>query len=199
MSRKTKRNLERKAQRRPTQRRQPSQMRYVLTGVGVLAIGGLIFAGAMARGFGSGGDDDIELPDVPTVAPGDDDGFGDPPTFDGYVVGVSPGHGETVTQEETRTEDESEPGGVCADVEFGGEATGNWFRMAVDGEEVTQQTIWDLTAADDPQAPDAGTLCFDPPEGLPPGTVDAAVSVQDPANFDQEPQEVVSWTFEVVD
>jgi hypothetical protein len=198
MSRKTQRNIERKNRTKDGRRTRDSgnTMRYAVLGGGVLAIGVLVFFGVTALMSG-GDDDDFVLPEIPTATP-DPSGFGPGPALDGRVVAVTPGHGETVTQESTRTLDPHNPGGVCAEIEFEG-TTGTWYRMAVNGEEVTAQTIWDLTRAEDPQSPDVGRLCFDPPEGLPVGRVQAAVSVQDPQEFDAPADEVVGWEFEVVE
>lgn len=199
MSRKTKRNLEPKQHTHGSPRGGGDPLRYVLLGGGVLALGVLVFF-SVTMFMSDDGDDDFELPagtDEP-MATADPEGFGEAPELDGNIVGLWPNHGESVTQGSTRTPNPREPGGVCADIVFE-ETTGVWYRMAINGREVTTETTWDLTEAEDPQRPDIGRLCYAPEEGVEVGRVQAAVSVKDPENADGPPAEVIGWEFEVTE
>ena len=182
----------RKQPKRPINARPDSRLRFAALGIVLLVASGVILLGVVA--FATGNGDDGESVAAPSPTPGER-GFGPPPSLHGHVVEVIPDHGATVPQAATRTTNPSDPRGVCVRVEFG-ETDGQWYHMAVNGELVTQETIWILS---DPTSPDTGRLCYDPPEGLPVGRVEAAVSVRDPMNLDAPPQEVVGWVFEVVE
>jgi hypothetical protein len=181
---------QRKRRPRPQYRktRKTYPVRYAVLAGAVLLVG----VAAVVAVLAFGGDDDGAA--VPTSTP-DPAGFGPAPILDGNIIEVSPEHGATVTQESTRTIDPNDPRGVCVRVRFE-DTHGQWYRMAVNGEEVTSQGIWDFTRVD---VDDTGRLCYDPAEGLPVGRIQAAVSVQDPQVFGAPPREVVGWEFDVVE
>jgi len=110
------------------------------------------------------------------------------------VLAVTPAHASRVSQAETRSDGLQAPRGVCVRASFGGlpERT-LWFRMAVDGVEVTDRLVWYLSTLDSQE----GTACYQPPEGLPLGVHEAAVAVQNPFNLNEPPRQLVSWAFEV--
>lgn len=129
----------------------------------------------------------------PTPAPTEDP-FGPPPSLGGNVVEVTPPHRARVPQAETRRGTLQAPGGVCARASFAGlpERT-LWFRMAVDGVEVTDRLVWYLSS----QNAAEGVVCFQPQEGLSVGLHNAAVAVQNPFNLNEPPRQLVAWSFEV--
>lgn len=136
---------------------------------------------------------------TPTPAPSAVGEFGAPPVLGGNVTDVAPGWGKSVTQSATRSPQRGDPHGVCADISYAAPATNLlWFRMAVDGTEVTQKLIAIQHVAG-PTATTAqtGSICYAPTDGLPAGIHSAAVSVQNP----QDPQapivQTVSWKFRV--
>lgn len=128
-----------------------------------------------------------------TVSPTEDP-FGLPPTLGGNVVEVIPAHGSRVAQSETRSGTLNAPSGVCVRANFEGlpERT-LWFRMAIDGVEVTDRLVWFLSAQDALE----GTACYRQAEGLPVGLHSAAVVVQNPFNLNEPPRQLVAWAFEV--
>ncbi|GIW17910.1 hypothetical protein [Tepidiforma sp.] len=133
---------------------------------------------------------------VPTPTPTPDASqFGPAPKLGGNILKVYPEHGSTVTQASTRSPDPSRPGGICAEVSFEGTPQyGQWFRMAVDGVEVTDRLTWVIPTRDQPQN---GRVCYAPPEGLQPGKHEAALAVQDPLNPNAPTKQVVGWAFMV--
>jgi hypothetical protein len=132
----------------------------------------------------------------PTPTPTPDYGqFGPPPDLGGNILKVWPEHGTTVTQAQTRTLNPANPSGVCAEVSFQGTPQfGQWFRMAINGVEVTPQLTWVIPRRENP---DRGRVCYAPPEGLTPGRHEAALSVQDPMDPRAETRQVVGWIFMV--
>lgn len=131
----------------------------------------------------------------PTVAPTPDlSGFGPTPVLRDHIVAVYPEHGASVTQASTRTTDPSDPQGVCAEIEYDG--TQLLALMAVNGEDVTAQTV---LITDDPENPSGARVCYDPPEGLPVGRVEAAVSVMEQDGLGQPPKQIAGWIFEVTE
>ena len=127
--------------------------------------------------------------------------FGVPPVLGGNVTDVAPGWGKSVKQAATRTTNRGNPSGVCADVSYNPPATSNlWFRMAVDGQEVTSKlTVIGHDKAAPVQTPQVSTatICYPPAEGLSVGIHTAAVSVQNPQNPQAPIVQTVSWKFEV--
>jgi hypothetical protein len=167
--------------RRTRSRRSPTP--FIVAG-GLIAI---VVVAVLAVTLLSGGDDDPEPPA---------DALGPAPTLDGNVIAIYPEHGAEVEQATTRTGTQEFPGAVCVRVRFGDTTNGTSYRMAVDGVEVTEETIWYGIDPAKPELPEEAQLCYDPPEGLDRGRIDAAVSVQDP-NSAGPPQEVVAWKFDV--
>ncbi len=128
---------------------------------------------------------------APTRAPND---YGPAPIFGANVKKVSPEWGTKVQQASTRSPDSSRPGGICAEVSFAGLPENVlWFRMAVNGVEVTQELTW---VAASQQATEA-KMCFAPDEGLPTGRMQVAIVVQNPNNVNEPTREVVAWEFDV--
>lgn len=135
---------------------------------------------------------------VPTPTPTADlTTFGPPPDLGGNILKVYPPHGATVSQASTRSPDPSRPGGICAEVSFEGTPQyGQWFRMAVDGVEVTDRLTWVVPTQQDPKN---GRVCYAPAEGLTPGRHEAALAVQDPLNPAAPTKQVVGWAFMVTE
>lgn len=155
-----------------------------------------VFAFAVAGALlvsacGDGAEDDAD-----GSATNDVSDYGPTPTLRDNIVAVSPAHGSTVSLASTMSPDPANPNGVCVEVTFENTPQyGQWFRMAVNGEEVTPETTWIIATQENPED---GRLCYAPEEGLPEGRIQAAVSVQDPTNFSAPPRQVVSWAFDVV-
>ncbi len=129
----------------------------------------------------------------PTRAPDD---YGDAPLLEGYVLKVSPEYATKVTQASTRTPFPDRPGGLCAEVSFEGlPENAQWFRVAINGVEVTQELTWVVPRRD---APTEGKLCYAPTTGLPLGRIEAAIVVQNPTNPSEASRQVAQWQFDVV-
>ena len=123
--------------------------------------------------------------------------FGPAPEFGENVVKLSPGYAESVKQLATQTKNPQRPNGICAEVSFAGlPETGRWFRMAVDGVEVTAKLVWIVSSN---TTPTGGTMCYAPTEGITVGVHQAAISVQDPNNITARTRELVAWAFEVTE
>src|SRR5207245_754273 len=91
----------------------------------------------------------------------------------------------------------NQPGGICFDVNFDGlDRKGNlqWFRLAVDGAEVTTKLTW-FGASDFSRA--TGCWYPPPPDGLQPGLHQVAVTVQTPSTPNEPTRQLVGWKFEV--
>lgn len=132
---------------------------------------------------------------VPTATPtADMSGYGPTPVLRDHIVGLYPEHGASVTQASTRTTNPEDPQGVCAEIEYNG--TQLLALMAVNGQDVTTQTV---LVTDDPQNPTGAKICYDPPEGLPVGRVEAAVSVMEQSALGQPPKQIVGWEFDVTE
>lgn len=111
------------------------------------------------------------------------------------IVELSPADGSIVSAASTRSPDPVQLAGVCAKVRFvATPETGRWFRLFVDGLDVTAQSAWIVPA--DSQT-ERGTLCYAPEAGLPPGKRTAEIRVQDPNNPFGVPRETATWTFTV--
>ncbi len=141
-------------------------------------------------------------PDAPLVAPtatptaGGTPGFGPPPVLGGNILVLSPEHAASVPRVATAMVGQLSPRGVCAQVSFEGlPQSGQWFRMAVDGEEVTASSdvYWFVSS----QEAEGGTICYAPEAGLEPGRHTAALSVTDPMNPAAEARQLVGWAFDV--
>ena len=137
---------------------------------------------------------------TPTVTPatpatGATPDLGPAPELGGYVLKVSPAHATQVKQSATRSPDGGRPNGVCFDADFANTPEyGQWFRMAVDGVEVTTKLTWILPTQN---APTKGTACYAPTNGLTVGRHEAAVSVQNPKNLTEKPRQTIGWRFDV--
>ena len=123
-------------------------------------------------------------------------GLGPAPTLGRYVLSITPGHGEKVTRELTKTLNPSRPQGLCFTADFTeAPEQAQWFRMAFDGQEVTTKLTWIVstgTAADK-----QGRACYAVAEGLSAGRHTAAISVQDPKALNQPARQTVAWAFDV--
>lgn len=121
---------------------------------------------------------------------------GPAPTLGRYVISIQPGHGEKVTQGATRTLNPNQPQGVCFTASFAeAPEQAQWFRMAVDGQEVTTKLTWIVstgTAADK-----QGRACYALTAGLSVGRHTAAVSVQNPRSATEPTRQTVAWVFDV--
>ncbi len=121
--------------------------------------------------------------------------FGESPKLGGNILTVAPAWAARVTQASTRTIDARSPRGVCASVTFDGlPENAQWFRMAVDGQEVTAKLTWLVKSTTDPKD---GTVCYAPEQGLTVGKHQAAISVQNPRNLQEPTKQIVGWAFEV--
>jgi len=146
------------------------------------------------------GDDDLgTIDNAKTATPGGSptaaSAFGPAPVLGGNVLEVTPQHAATVPQASTRSPNPQQPRGICAKVSFEGlPQYGQWFRMALDGNEVTEELTWILPTQNNPTG---GTVCFAPTEGLSVGEHATAISVQDPSNPSAASKQVVAWKFAV--
>lgn len=121
--------------------------------------------------------------------------FGPAPTLGGNVRTISPAHAALVSQASTRTPNAGVPKGLCAEVTFDGlPENAQWFRLALDGKEVTTKLTWIVASKVDPKD---GKVCYAPAEGFTIGKHSAALSVQDPRNPASPSKQVVGWAFEV--
>ncbi len=131
----------------------------------------------------------------PTPTPDSQPYPGPAPKLGGNVKGITPANGQAITQLDSQSPNPERPRGVCVEADFT-DLPQNvlWFRVAVDGAEVTEK-LTVLVASRD--SPTGGRLCYAPKEGLPVGRHTAAVSVQNPSNPNEPPKQLVSWRFEV--
>ena len=123
--------------------------------------------------------------------------FGKAPTLGGNILEVSPKHAEMIRQGATRSPNPNQPQGVCARTSFQGlNGNAQWFRMAIDGVEVTTELVWIIASEDNPTG---GIVCFAPAEGITVGDHSAAISVQDPNNPSAPRRQLVAWKFAVIE
>ncbi|MBI5948958.1 MAG: hypothetical protein HY875_12540 [Chloroflexi bacterium] len=162
---------------------------------GLVAI--VLAGGVVVAACGDGPDKPAATPTyaatrVATSVPGS---FSAAPKLGGNVTVIYPAHATSVAQAGTKLRGNSKSG-VCADVNFDGITTANaqWFRMAVDGVEVTPKLYWFVS---DVAAPTGGTVCHIPAEGLTVGRHNAAVTVTDPRSSTASPRQIVAWEFDV--
>jgi hypothetical protein len=121
--------------------------------------------------------------------------YGPAPKLGGNITAITPGHAEKVAQQSTRTTNPAKPNGVCFSVSFDGTPEyGQWFRMALDDQEVTTKLVWIVPSQN---APTTGRACYAPVEGIAAGRHTAAVSVQNPRNPTEPTRQIVAWAFEV--
>lgn len=120
---------------------------------------------------------------------------GPAPEMTDHITQIIPEHGGQMKQALTRqTAGQS---GVCAVVSYKDLPENNqWFRMAVDDKEVTQELTLIPTSRD---APEGATMCYAPVEGLEVGRHTAAIIVQNPRSTGGVALETVAWKFEVVE
>jgi hypothetical protein len=139
-----------------------------------------------------------QAPTRPTLAantPATGGQFGPAPRLGGNISKISPEHAQKIPQFQTRSPNPSRPGGICAEVTFDGlPEYGLWFRLVLDGVEQTTKLTWVLPTRDDPEE---GKMCYAPADGFDVGLHDVAIGVQDPADPNAEPQQIVAWRFEV--
>jgi len=175
--------------RRPPKRKKTNALPFLVAG-GVILLAGIAAAAILLRG---GDDDDSAIPATTTTPTSTE--FGREPSLDGNVFEIFPEHAATVKQAETLPGNPDHPGAVCLRIRFE-ETNGTWYRMAVDGIEVTEQTIWIGINPTTNELPEEAQLCYDPPEGLRTGLIDASVVVQEP-NGISPVKEIVEWRFRV--
>ena len=106
-----------------------------------LGVSGLLLLGACS------GRDDAPSEPTPTSAPGAptvaEGAFGPAPPLGGNVLALRPAHGERISQPATRPASQTTPGGLCVEVSFTGTPEyGQWFRIAFDETEVTEEMTW---------------------------------------------------------
>lgn len=125
---------------------------------------------------------------------------GPAPRLTANITAITPTHGQQISQADTQSPDAGRPRGVCIEALFKDLPLGEgqlWFRMALDGKEVTDATgsTWLVPT----QAADAigGRFCYAPRAGFAPGRHTAAVSLQNPNNPNEPARQVVGWAFEV--
>lgn len=136
---------------------------------------------------------------TPTPAPSAVTEFGVPPVLGGNVTDVAPGWGKSVTHAQTLKADTDKNTAVCGKINFDPPVQNiQWFRMAVDGTEVTTQATV-AVRTDSSDKVQGSAICWAPKDGkgLSAGIHSAAISVQNP----QDPQaaivQTVSWKFRV--
>ena len=174
-------------------------MRFRLSRLAALAVTGLCL---LAAGCGDGSGAKSAPTVKPTVAartPGSST-IPAPKLPSGNVEAIRPAHGASVTQAATRTVNADRPNGICAQVNFKDlPENGQWFRMVVDGKEVTGggEITWVVPANAQTEAPPGGTMCYAPKEGLPAGKHQVALGVQNPRNAAEPTRQIVEWEFEV--
>ncbi len=136
---------------------------------------------------------------TPTPQPSAVSQFGVPPVLGGNVTAVAPGWAKSVKQAQTLKADPDKNTAVCGKINFDSPAQNiQWFRMAVDGTEVTTQaTIAVLT--DSSQTVKGSAICWAPKDGkgLSVGIHSAAISVQEPNATTAPVLQTVAWKFQV--
>lgn len=110
-----------------------------------------------------------------------------------HLTSVFPQQASFVTDADLHTGEDGSSGGVCAGFDFlVGEGMGDdptsRVTLLVEQEDVTGSAIWQISAS---QPPTGGTLCYAPPEALPPGERTATVRYSDSTDR----QFVYNWTF----
>lgn len=129
---------------------------------------------------------------TPTPPPSD---YGAAPVLGGNITKISPEHASKVTQASTRSPNQLNPGGICAEVNFKDlPENAQWFRMVLDATEVTTKLTWIVASRENPQD---GKVCYAPAEGLTVGRHTAAMAVQDPRNTGSTTRQIVAWAFDV--
>ena len=125
----------------------------------------------------------------------DQGALGPAPVLGGNVISISPEHGATITQSKTRSPNPQNPQGLCAQVSFDGlPENAQWFRIAFDGQEVTEKLVWIVKSTTDPKD---GRVCYSPVDGFTIGRHSAAIAVQDPRNASVPTRQIVAWKFDV--
>jgi hypothetical protein len=168
----------------------------------VILVAGTVVIVVVAAGatFALGGDDDDDGGQVATGTPTPTQATGDPfgkaPAMTEHITQVIPAHGLKVQQRNTRPT-ASGPSGVCAVVNYKDLAENNqWFRMAFDDKEVTQELT--LIIKGTQASPEGATMCYAPDGGVPVGIHSAAIIMQDPRDTSGTARELVAWKFEVI-
>lgn len=111
------------------------------------------------------------------------------------IVELSPADGSIVSVASTPSPDPLRPAGLCVQVRFvATPETGRWFRLYLDGVDVTAQSVWTVPVG---AVTEKGRLCFAPAEGLSPGQRSAEVRVSNPGDPSAGLRESARWTFTV--
>ncbi len=119
------------------------------------------------------------------------DGVLQPPT----IVEMTPEDGSIVSVASTASADSLRPAGVCVEVRFEETpGTGRWFRLFLDGVDVTASSVWFLPGVTGAKT---GRLCYAPEEGLAIGSRTAEVLVRDPSDPRAALRESARWSFTV--
>lgn len=165
----------------------------------ILLVGGLaIIVVAAGAAFALGGGDETDGPPqaavTPTQAPSDP--FGKAPAMTAHITRIFPEHAAKVEQRRTQPSNAG-PSGICAVVNYKDLAENNqWFRMAFDDKEVTQELTLILQGTQ--AEPEGATMCYAPTGGVSAGVHSAAIIMQDPRASSGAPNELVAWKFEVI-
>lgn len=121
---------------------------------------------------------------------------------EGNIDAIKPEHGAKVRQADTRNPDPNNPAnGVCVQVNFEGLPENfQWVRMFFDDQEVTVSPDILLIAPTTAQqsAPEGGSMCYMPPDGLSIGVHTVTVGIQNPRNPAEPTRQIVQWQFEVI-
>ena len=151
---------------------------------------GLLLAATLAVGAACGGEGEGDATQSPPS-------FGPTPALGGHVLAVFPEHGASIAQAATKTVDPTSPQPPCFSADFTGLAEqAQWFRVKVDGVEVTPKLTWVVPSNPRPGATPRG--CFATAEGLSVGRHTVTVLVRDPRDAKAADRQVVSWSFDVL-
>jgi hypothetical protein len=124
---------------------------------------------------------------TPTLAPS--------PVLGKAVLELMPAHAASVSQAATRTADPRLPKLPCFTASFDGlPDQARWFRVSLDGKEVTTSLTW-VVQSNRPEIPPKA--CYATSEGLSPGRHAMTIVVRDPVSPAAAPRETINWTFDV--
>lgn len=121
---------------------------------------------------------------------------GPTPVLGNHVTELIPPHGTSISSAATRTLDPKRPQPPCFAADFSDlPEEGLWFRMLLDGTEVTTQFTWIAPfPADSGRPPRA---CFATEDGLSPGPHTIVIVVRPPFDNSAPAVETITWSFTV--
>lgn len=112
------------------------------------------------------------------------------------MTGLVPAHGSSISQASTRSPIATQPQPPCFLADFTDlPEQGQWFRMTLDGTEVTSNLTWVIAASPDSDTPPRA--CYATESGLAPGVHTLTVVVREPFDVNAEAVQSVNWSFEV--